>query len=184
MGVTEGSVVFHCGTITRAGPHRAVLTVGGRLEAVSPLLQVAWPPISLRVPAAIETYASAVDIVVAFTTTVCTPLIRPSSASSKVFKDYAIKWVSVRVASGVSPWSVNLYYMQLTNQLATWIQYFTLVKIFLERFKTPVRFWKYTLRKILNGCTAYCRNAFQKFVMSYRFCYSCSVLKKDKSCWL
>ena len=82
MGVTSGSVVFNCGTIMRAGPHRAVLTVGGgHVEAVSPLLQVAWPPVSLRVPAAIETYASNVEIVVAFTTTICTPLLSASSGS-------------------------------------------------------------------------------------------------------
>ena len=80
MGVTAGSVVFNCGTIMRAGPHRAVLTVGGgHVEAVSPLLQVGWPPVSLRVPATIETYASNVEIIVAFTTTICTRLVGRSS---------------------------------------------------------------------------------------------------------
>lgn len=81
MGVVEGSVVFSCGTITRAGPHRAVLTVGHQVEAVSPLLQVAWPPVSLRVPAWLETYATNVEIVVAFATTICTPLMRSPDLS-------------------------------------------------------------------------------------------------------
>lgn len=85
MGVTKGSVMFDCGTITRAGPHRAVLTVGGQIEAVSPLLQVAWPPVSLRVPASIETYATNVEIVVAFTTTICTPLLAGNSKSGAGF---------------------------------------------------------------------------------------------------
>ena len=91
MGVTSGSVVFNCGTIMRAGPHRAVLTVGGgHVEAVSPLLQVAWPPVSLRVPAAIETYASNVEIVVAFTTTICTPLLSASSGSRMLHPKYVL----------------------------------------------------------------------------------------------
>ncbi len=68
-------MVFSCGTITRAGPHRALLTVDGQIEAVSPLLQVDWPPVGVRVPAAVETYTTNVEIVVAFTTTICTPLM-------------------------------------------------------------------------------------------------------------
>jgi hypothetical protein len=67
--------VFSCGTIVRAGPHRAILTMDGRSEAVSPVLQVSWPPVSIRVPASLETYASDVNILVAFTTTICTPLM-------------------------------------------------------------------------------------------------------------
>ena len=81
MGVSEGTVLFRCGLVKRAGPHRAVLTVGGHVEATSPILQVGWPPVSLRVPDAIETYATSVTIVTAFTTTICTPLMRPSMAS-------------------------------------------------------------------------------------------------------
>ena len=81
IGVTKGSVVFNCGTITRAGPHRAILTVNGLIEAVSPVLQVGWPPVSLRVPAALETYATDVNIVIAFTTTICTPLMGENSGS-------------------------------------------------------------------------------------------------------
>lgn len=75
MGVTSGSVVFQCGLIVRAGPHRAVLTIDGEIEAISSILQVGWPPVSIRVPASLETYASRVEIVVAFATTICTPLM-------------------------------------------------------------------------------------------------------------
>ena len=81
IGVTKGSVVFNCGTIIRAGPHRAILTVNGLTEAVSPVLQVGWPPVSLRVPASLETYATDVDIVVAFATTICTPLMGSNSGN-------------------------------------------------------------------------------------------------------
>ena len=75
MGITSGSVVFECGLIVRAGPHRAVLTIDGQIEAISSILQVAWPPVSIRVPASLETYSTPVEIVVAFTTTICTPLL-------------------------------------------------------------------------------------------------------------
>ena len=75
MGVTHGSVVFQCGLIVRAGPHRAVLTIDGEIEARSSILQVAWPPVSIRVPVSLETYATQVEIVVAFATTICTPLM-------------------------------------------------------------------------------------------------------------
>ena len=81
MGVTKGSVVFSCGTITRAGPHRALLTVNGLVEAVSPVLQVGWPILSIRVPASLETYATDVSIVVAFTTNICTPLMGAHSGN-------------------------------------------------------------------------------------------------------
>ena len=81
MGVTKGSVVFSCGTITRAGPHRAILTVNGLVEAVSPVLQVGWPILSIRVPASLETYATDVSIVVAFTTNICTPLMGAHSGN-------------------------------------------------------------------------------------------------------
>ncbi len=79
LGLLRGGVVFNCGTIVRAGPHRAVLTVDGQTAAVSPILQVSWPPVSIRVPASLETYATDVDVVVSFATNVCTTMLGKTS---------------------------------------------------------------------------------------------------------
>ncbi len=80
LGLIRGGVVFTCGSITRAGPHRAILTVDGQTVALSPILQVAWPPISIRVPAFLETYASDVDITVSIATNICMTMLGKASA--------------------------------------------------------------------------------------------------------
>ena len=40
LGLTSGVVVFMCGTVKHAGPHRAVLVVNGKRRAESEILQV------------------------------------------------------------------------------------------------------------------------------------------------
>ena len=99
MGVTSGSVVFQCGLIVRAGPHRAVLTIDGETEAISSILQVGWPPVSIRVPASLETYATQVEIVVAFATTICTPLM---GGSEKIHPNRYILFKTIELILKVS----------------------------------------------------------------------------------
>lgn len=67
LGLQRGTVVFVCGTLKRAGPHRAYLTVNGERIAESAVLQVAWPPVAITAPSRLETYSTDVSVTVAFT---------------------------------------------------------------------------------------------------------------------
>ena len=71
LGITSGTVVFQCGTIKHAGPHRAFLTVNGQRRAESEVLQVSWPRMSVTVPKNLETYSSDVSVAVSFTRSLC-----------------------------------------------------------------------------------------------------------------
>lgn len=72
LGVKEGAVVFMCGAIKYAGPHRAFLTVNGKRMAESQILQVSWPPMTITAPSRLETYSTDVSVTVAFTRSLCT----------------------------------------------------------------------------------------------------------------
>ena len=43
LGVRDGTVVFPCGSVVRAGPHAAKITIDGNVVAISDVLEVAWP---------------------------------------------------------------------------------------------------------------------------------------------
>ena len=72
IGIQEGTVVFQCGAIKHAGPHRAFLSVNGNRVAESEILQVAWPPMAVTVPTRLETFATDVSVTVSFTRSLCT----------------------------------------------------------------------------------------------------------------
>ena len=71
LGLREGTVVFQCGTVKHAGPHRAFVTVNGERRAESAVLQVAWPRMSINVPKRLETYSTDVAVTVSFTKSLC-----------------------------------------------------------------------------------------------------------------
>ena len=71
LGLREGTVVFQCGTVKHAGPHRAFVTVNGERRAESEVLQVAWPRMSINVPKRLETYSTDVAVTVSFTKSLC-----------------------------------------------------------------------------------------------------------------
>ena len=71
MGVRDGTVIFPCGTVVRAGPHVARLTVDGVEVAVSKVLEVTWPSVNIIVPSRLETYSNDVKIEAKFTTNLC-----------------------------------------------------------------------------------------------------------------
>jgi hypothetical protein len=71
LGLKKGTVVFQCGTLKHAGPHRAFITVNGKRRAESGILQVAWPQMTINVPKRLETYSSDVSVTVAFTRSLC-----------------------------------------------------------------------------------------------------------------
>ncbi len=71
IGLKTGTVVFQCGTVKFAGPHRAFITVNGERRVESEILQVAWPRMSINVPKRLETYSSDVSVTVAFTRSLC-----------------------------------------------------------------------------------------------------------------
>ena len=73
--VTDGTVVFPCGAVIRAGPHVAVLSVDGEDVATSSVLNVQWPKVKLVVPTRLETYNSNVKVVARFTTNLCSQML-------------------------------------------------------------------------------------------------------------
>ena len=75
LGVTDGTVVFPCGAVVRAGPHAARLTVNGKEIAQSSILNVEWPAVNLIVPSRLETYSNDVEIEAKLTTNLCSQML-------------------------------------------------------------------------------------------------------------
>ena len=75
QGITDGTVVFPCGAVVRAGPHVAILSMGGVDMARSKVLYVQWPRVKLVVPTRLETYNNDVKVVARFTTNLCSQML-------------------------------------------------------------------------------------------------------------
>ena len=71
LGIRDGVVVFQCGTVRHAGPHRAFLTVNGERVAESEILHASWPLMSITAPSRLETHSTDVSVTVSFTRSLC-----------------------------------------------------------------------------------------------------------------
>ena len=87
LGLRRGAVVFHCGSVRHAGPHRAYLTVNGERVAESQVLQVSWPPVVVTVPTRMRVHATDVSVSVAFTRSLCTTFSSSNDVYSRHRQD-------------------------------------------------------------------------------------------------
>ncbi|CAB4069890.1 unnamed protein product [Lepeophtheirus salmonis] len=137
-----GNVIFPCGTVTHAGPHRAYLTIlrNSSLSGVLPrrvtvakskVLYVSWPQMAVSVPEKLETYSLNVDVRISFTRTLCSTLLRQEEdfvRSSNLRFAPRLELVECS-KSLVNPYSQDC---QISNEAKIWYSY-TLPPNFYQR---------------------------------------------------
>lgn len=79
LGLSRGAVVFQCGIIKHAGPHRAYLTVNGVRKFESEIIQVRWPHMVITAPTKMTTNHADVAVTISFTRSLCLTFTKKSS---------------------------------------------------------------------------------------------------------